>query len=458
MRLFSVRSWNLGYYEFVNTLLNDGIGLNMLNKKSKWLIPGLGVCTLLLIGAVNTVQNSSDEGQTSADSALREGLPKDLGKPKSPDLTEGQVKVNRNADTEEKIKRFLEKEKGNISKEFPFLLHLFKDGQIAKNKAGLRISETPQSFPIMEKNPATQLSGLFFFYSLYDHGMRVPHWHGNAVELGLVLNGHMKITIWDGPGNRSVFTVEKGGVWMIPQGAVHSLENVGDEQLDFLVSYNSGYAADRDFSTAWAALPDTILERSLGLSAEDIRNFKMTTKNRLSLWDADATPTLKDVPSPYSVSMPALEPLYSNQFGSIVRVDETNWPAMKFMAMNRTRLKPGVIREPHWYTDADTLFFMNNGKAYFTLMDADGNVYNSLIEKGDLIFIPVGTFHTYVNVGMEDLEVYEAFNKSGALKEIGILDASQHFRPGTLSGATGLSVEDIQKIQKTDKHVYFLSL
>lgn len=359
---------------------------------------------------------------------------------------------------EGKIKNFLDKEKGSLTKEFPFLLNLFKDGSIAKNKAGVRISETPQSFPIMEKNPATRLSGLLFYYSLYDHAMRVPHWHANAVEMGFVLNGRMKITIWDGPGNFSNFIVEKGGAWMIPKAAVHCLENVGDDQLNFLVTYDSPYAEDRDFATAWAALPETILEKSLDLSSKDIADLKNTTKNRLSLYDPDALPVLKEQPSPYSILLSGLDPIYSSSLGSIKRVDETNWPAMKFMAMNQTILKPASIREPHWYTSADVLFFVNQGKAYFTMMDDNGNVYHSIIEKGDLIFIPIGTFHTYVNIGSEDLEIYESFNHSGPLKEIGILDASQHFKPGTLSGATGVSQESIQKILKTQGHVYMRSL
>ena len=155
-----------------------------------------------------------------------------------------------------KIQTFLDQENQNLSKEFPFLLHLFEDGQIAKNKAGIRIAESTEQFSKIEKVPTTKLSGLFFYYKLFNQAMRVPHWHANAVEMGVVVNGQMKITIWDGPGDSSEFTVGKGEMWMIPQASVHSLENVGSEELDFILVYNSAYAEDRDFSTAWAALPD----------------------------------------------------------------------------------------------------------------------------------------------------------------------------------------------------------
>ncbi len=169
----------------------------------------------------------------------------------------------------------------------------------------------------------------------------------------------MKITIWDGPGNASVFTVGKGGLWMIPQASVHSLENAGDEELDFLVGYNSAYAEDRDFSMAWAALADKILEKSLGFTAADIVTLKTTTKHRLSRFDIDAVPTSNMIPSPYTILLSSIEPLCSSSLGMIKRADETNWPAMKFMILQQALMKPGAIYEPHWYSSSDVFLFVN---------------------------------------------------------------------------------------------------
>ena len=130
------------------------------------------------------------------------------------------------------IKLFLERETKNLSHYFPYRLSLFENGILDKNQAGLRISETAQQFENLG------LSGLLFYYQLYDHSMRVPHWHANAVEVGVVLNGKMKIVIWDGLGKPDIFTVEKNETWLIPQASVHALENVGDTELTFFVAYD----------------------------------------------------------------------------------------------------------------------------------------------------------------------------------------------------------------------------
>lgn len=349
-----------------------------------------------------------------------------------------------------KIQAFLEKEKNTLSDSFPYRLNLFKNGNIDKNKAGIRISETPKQFDDLG------LSGLLFYYKLYDHSMRVPHWHANAIEVGVVLNGKMKITIWEGQGQARIFTVEKNGTWLIPQASLHALENVGDTELDFIVAYNSSEAADRDFATAWAALPDTMLEKSLGLSPENIATLKHTTKNRLSLFDPASTPEKAVIPNALAGNFGSIKPLYEGDLGSIKRIDENTNPAMKSMAIQQTILNPGSMREPHWYTAGDNLLFIRKGSAFFTMMSSEGKVYNTIASPGDLIFIPVGTFHAYLNIANEPLEVYEVSNAAKGYSEITLQNGARQFSNGTVSSATGLTKEVIETIMKRKPQNYII--
>ena len=100
---------------------------------------------------------------------------------------------------------------------------------------------------------------------------------------------------------------------------------------------------------------------------------------------------------------------------------------MQAMALQRTIMKPGVLRIPHWYTSGDVLFYVAKGNAFFTMMNDDGKVYHSLIGRGDLISIPVGNFNSFLNIGNEDLEIYEAFNRVDVINEITLLNGVQHF-------------------------------
>jgi oxalate decarboxylase len=349
------------------------------------------------------------------------------------------------------IKLFVEQHSKQLSTQFPYRLNLFEKGQIDENKAGVRIAENAKQFDKLG------LTGLLFYYKLFDHSMRVPHWHANADEVGVVLNGKMKITIWEGEGKSKIFTVEKNGTWLIPKASLHALENVGDTELDFIVAYNSSNAADRDFATAWAALPNELLERSLGLSSQDIETLKKTTKNRLSLSDPSSVPENAVISSPLSGNFSAITPLYTSALGTIRRLDEKTTPAMQAMAIQQTIVNPGTMREPHWYTGGDTLLFVTKGQAFFTMMDSEGKVYKTLVKPGDLIFIPIGTFHSYVNIATENLEIYEVFNASKGLSEVNLLTGAQQFSAGTLSSATGLDKSVTEKILKKAPQQYMVA-
>ncbi len=351
-------------------------------------------------------------------------------------------------DNQSKIQAFLKSEADQMSTDFPYRINIFKQGQIDQNKAGLRIAETANQL-------SSDNSGLLFYYELVNNAMRVPHWHSNANEIGTVLEGKMRITIWEGSGEAKIFTVEKNGTWIIPKSKLHALENVGSEKMKFLVAYDSPVAADRDFLTAWASLPNAILARAVGLTESEIEGIKKTTINRLSGFDPAAEPQKSDNYSALSSNFESIHPVYRSELGSITRVDSKVNPHMQAMALQRTIMKPGVLRIPHWYTSGDVLLYVANGKAFFTMMNDDGKVYHSLIERGDLISIPVGNFNSFLNVGKEDLEIYEAFNRVDVINEITLSNGVQHFSQGVIKGATNLSAELVKKMNqsKMDSHM-----
>ena len=225
---------------------------------------------------------------------------------------------------------------------------------------------------------------------------------------------------------------------MIPQATLHSLENVGQDKLSFIVAYNAPITADRDFVTAWASLPDEILARSVGLTADEIAVIRKTTVNRLSTYDPAASPQETDIYSPFTSSFNRVSPVYQSQLGTIKRIDSISSPKMQDMAIQQTILKPGTLRLPHWYTAGDTFLYVYQGSGFFTMMNAEGKVYNVTIKPGDVISLPVGTFHGYLNIGKDDLIIYETFNTSKNIREISLLEGAQHFNPAVIRGTTGL--------------------
>ncbi len=351
--------------------------------------------------------------------------------------------------TDNKIQRLLSVEKQNTALEFPYRMNLFTQGQTNKNNAGIRVAETANQ--VFENN-----SGLLFYYVLMTDAMRVPHWHANATEVGTVLDGKMRVTIWEGTGTTKVFTVEKNGTWIIPKAKLHALENIGEGKIQFIVGYDSPIAADRDFITAWASLPNAILARAVGLSEADLVNIKKVTINRLSKFDPAAKPMVADITSELSNSFSTDAPLFQSELGSIARIDPQRNLNIQKMALQRTIMKPGVLRIPHWYTSGDVLLFVLHGNAFFTMMNDEGKIYHALVQPGDLISIPVGNFHGFLNIGRENLETYELFNHADDIQEITLMNGVQHFSMGSMEATTGLNENLIEKINKEKSESYMM--
>lgn len=361
---------------------------------------------------------------------------------------ESEAKAPQNS--QDKIQQFVEQQQSQLSADFPYRINLFTQGQIIKNKYGVRIAETATQFP-------DDTLGQFFYYELLDESMRVPHWHANAVEVGTVLTGKMRVTIWEGVGKKQVFTVDKNNTWMIPQAALHSLENVGKDKLTFILAYNAPVTADVQFEQAWASLPNAILARSVGLTEDEIMTIKKSDINRLSGFDPSADPMSGELYNPFSSNFSTVEPIYQSTLGSIKRIDATNNTKMQEMAFQQTILKAGTLRLPHWYTAGDTFLYVASGSGFFTMLNRDGKTFNAMIKPGDLIFLPVGTFHGFLNTSKDDLVVYEAFNKAKGIQEISLLDGAQHLNIGAVAGAMDLNKTSISRVVNQAPVRYMIS-
>lgn len=338
-----------------------------------------------------------------------------------------------------KVQAFLAKGGANLNDAFPYRMNIFTQGNIARNAAGVRVSEEANQ---IKQNDFGQL----FYYELEQKAMRVPHWHANGDEVGLVVSGKMRVEIWEKTGKPSIYYVEPGQTWFIPRGKLHVLENVGPVQLKFIVVYDNPITADRDFVTAWASLPSQVLAKSLGLSEADISNLKLDTLNRLSNFEERLQPEPPNDPYGYKSDLSQITPLFKSELGNIVRLDQETNANLKNLALQKTVLKPGAMRVPHWYLSGDVLLYVNSGVGYFTMMGDNGSVYNRLVRRGDLISIPVGEFNGVINVGKHDLEIYESFFNLRETGEITLLTGSKQLNTDILRGTSGLSEESAKKL------------
>jgi oxalate decarboxylase len=111
-------------------------------------------------------------------------------------------------------------------------------------------------------------------------GMREMHWHPNADEWQLFLQGEARMTVFDTGSLARTFNYRAGDVGTVPRAAGHYVENIGDGPMIFLALFASPIYQDVSLQQWLAKLPPALVKSHLGLPAEVIDNLQ---KDRQSI-------------------------------------------------------------------------------------------------------------------------------------------------------------------------------
>src|ERR1700722_13117203 len=122
--------------------------------------------------------------------------------------------------------------------------------------------ESPRTVPniaiahTIDKNSFPALDGVTCYtLEVWEAGMRLPHWHPNASELGFVVSGAIEVIIWRSAGETATFRLTAGMCWFIPQAALHSLNNIGKEHAKLFIGFSNDLPQDIDLPVAYNGIP-----------------------------------------------------------------------------------------------------------------------------------------------------------------------------------------------------------
>jgi oxalate decarboxylase len=135
-------------------------------------------------------------------------------------------------------------------------------------RAGGTLAEaTGENFPVLKGQNAS-----VFLLVLKPGGAREPHWHPNAWELDVPLSGTGRLGVANPDATFSVQDISPGQIGFIPQGYAHYIENLGAEDLRWMVIFNNTYPNDIGVSTTFAGMPTHMLTETLSLPTGALNN------------------------------------------------------------------------------------------------------------------------------------------------------------------------------------------
>ncbi len=103
--------------------------------------------------------------------------------------------------------------------------------------------------------------------------IREMHWHPNANEWGFMLRGRLRITLFAADEGSFTEEVGPGGVFYIPQGCGHYLENEGAEEAEILLVFDNSEYKQISISEWIADTPPKVISAVFGLPEKTLKDF-----------------------------------------------------------------------------------------------------------------------------------------------------------------------------------------
>jgi oxalate decarboxylase len=103
--------------------------------------------------------------------------------------------------------------------------------------------------------------------------IRELHWHPNANEWHYYLRGAAQISLFGSGGRGKVAQFEPGDVAYIPAGYGHAVKNIGTEDLEFVLTFDSGQYQEVSLTDWMAASPKYLLANNFAQSEAAMANL-----------------------------------------------------------------------------------------------------------------------------------------------------------------------------------------
>ncbi len=330
------------------------------------------------------------------------------------------------------------------------LYHLSKMKPQDQTEAGSRVKASRKNFPILQ--------GISLYKLRLEHrGIREPHWHANAHELGYCLKGTVLINLYHTGDARSTFLVKEGDVFLIPSGALHHIENVGEGSAEILLSFSHEDPEDFDLSGTLGAFSNSVLGNTWNVKACVFESLSRSLKPSFATLRKSSLliPEEALYATSYRYHLEASEPLLCNEGGSVRMARENVWPIAQSQAIYSLRLTNQGMREPHWHPETAELGYVRQGKGRMTILSPKGDVDTYIIEEGDIYFIPKAYPHHIENLSEQELHLLIFFDQ-GMPKDIGFTGSILSYSHDVLESITGSDPGFFKQLSKYDSDLFIV--
>lgn len=297
-----------------------------------------------------------------------------------------------------------------------------------RSEGGFRIKATKLNFPALQN---------MSFYKLFlnRQAVREPHWHANADELGYCLKGQLLVSIYGNQNTKATFIVKTGQAFFVPAGALHSIENIGEENAEAILQFSHEAPEDFGLSSVFGMFSNSVLGNTWGLPAQHFEAMKRLSKESFIAPLKQSTPLSKDVhyASPYHFALEESTPLIENAGGSAKVARHNVWQVLRRQALYSLHLTGEGMREPHWHPETAELGYVAKGRGRMSILSPSGSIDTYEMESGDIYFIPKAYPHHIENLEASDLHLLIFFDQAMP-QDVGFTGSVKSYSDSVLAG------------------------
>lgn len=286
------------------------------------------------------------------------------------------------------------------------------------------------------------------------NGLREPHWHANAHELGYVVHGEALVTIAGSHATRDSFAVRDGDMFFVPSGSLHAIQNLGEGEAEFILAFSHERPEDFGLAASFGAMTTAVLANTYDAPASDFDGFAQIAS-------LPTEPAIVAQPGSVPVENQALHvdplkfgietnlPQIDGPAGSARQSKTRLWPALDNIAMYSVRITDRGMREPHWHPETAEMGYVLEGTARMTILDPDGSKDTYELAAGDVYFIPPAYPHHIENIG-EGTTHFLIFFDRGDPGDVGFRTLVGAFPREVLAATFGMTEPELPQFPFTE--------
>jgi oxalate decarboxylase len=280
--------------------------------------------------------------------------------------------------------------------------------------------------------------------------IREPHWHANANELTYCLSGTALVTVFDNADEFSSFTITAGQMFHVDSGALHHIENIGDDEAQFIVVFSHERPEDFSLRGAFGAMTDAVLGNTFDLPSDAWAGVPRDTSSPL-LVKRQGDPVVPDTAgwvNRHKFDVEGQQAPLKAAVGSAHLARQQFWPALKNLSMYSLRIEEEGMREPHWHPVTAEMGYVHAGHARMSVLDPDGTVDTYLLEPGDVYFIPRAYPHQIEVIGDDEIHFLVFFDQPTP-GDIGFRASGSVFSREVLAASFGVAESALPQLPFT---------